>query len=346
MSLLLKVRQPTRISVPVLISAVFCLVLVGIPMGGGASPFDVGRQYEAVQTEFVEPTRVKLSNSQDEFVEPGTLSLAIQPKLKQRPVSLVSKQQVSRLLVTQGLLPDFIESAPLMDDVQDKDPSDPRLQRDGHAWALSQAFASSVGADPWALDGIGFPNVETHGPKVQSNYKPYKAVLDWKLAGGDEGEWEPVPAVYCMGLSAQQIADRAETHERRILSYAIEYGVSASLVKAVITKESCFNTKAVSKAGAEGLMQLMPDTARWLKVTDRNDVNQNLSAGIRYLAELRQRFGTEELALAAYNAGPGNVERHGGIPPFAETQQYVVSVMAHYRRYVATSRFANQRISY
>ena len=93
-------------------------------------------------------------------------------------------------------------------------------------------------------------------------------------------------------------------------------------------------------------MQLMPDTARWLKVTDRNDVNQNLSAGIRYLAELRQRFGTEELALAAYNAGPGNVERHGGIPPFAETQQYVVSVMAHYRRYVATSRFANQRISY
>lgn len=224
--------------------------------------------------------------------------------------------------------------------------ADPRLIRDGHSWAFSDAFTAQVGADPWALPGIGFPNIETHSSRVVTNYKPYQAVVDWVPADSGNDAWEPVPAVYCMGLTTEQIAKRASRHERQILSYAIEHGVSASLVKAVITKESCFNTRAVSKAGAEGLMQLMPETARWLKVTDRSDVNQNLKAGIRYLSDLRKRFGTEELALAAYNAGPGNVERHGGIPPFAETQQYVESVMAHYRRYAATTRFANQQVSY
>lgn len=224
--------------------------------------------------------------------------------------------------------------------------ADPRLIRDGHSWAFSEAFTAQVGADPWALTGIGFPNIETHSSRVVTSYKPYQAVVDWVPADSGNDAWEPVPAVYCMGLTTEQIAKRASRHERQILSYAIEHGVSASLVKAVITKESCFNTQAVSKAGAEGLMQLMPETARWLKVTDRSDVNQNLKAGIRYLSDLRKRFGTEELALAAYNAGPGNVERHGGIPPFAETQQYVKSVMAHYRRYAATTRFANQQVSY
>ncbi len=249
-----------------------------------------------------------------------------------------------RLLGTTAF-PEFLTSA--AERITPSEAStDPRLIRDGHGWAFSKAFIAQVGSDPWALPGIGFPNIETHSARVVANYKPYHAVLDWVPAETGNEEWQPVPAVYCMGLTTEQIAKRAARHERQILSYAIEHGISASLVKAVITKESCFNTKAVSKAGAEGLMQLMPETARWLKVTDSSDVNQNLKAGIRYLSDLRKRFGTEELALAAYNAGPGNVERHGGIPPFAETQQYVKSVMAKYRRYAATSRFTNQQVSY
>jgi len=222
---------------------------------------------------------------------------------------------------------------------------DPRLPRAGNPRNLSDYFLSQVGADPWSLSGIGFPNIETHRGAADASYKPYHALIDWHENTAQDG-WTPVPAVYCMGLSAGQIAQRASTHERQILEYGQRYGVSPSLIKAVITKESCFDTQAISTAGAEGLMQLMPETARWLDVTDRADVDQNLAAGIRYLADLRDRFGSEELALAAYNAGPGNVERHGGIPPFQETQQYVKSVMAHYRSYVATSRYVNRNQPY
>ena len=318
------------------------MVLIGLPIGGGATPTSVAVEtvsdgYVPIETEFTEPMWA---------VEPdhALLDPANAAPL-QRPTNLATDAESLHLIGSNTRFSLFITPQSANFSAEPAEELDPRLQRKGHDWALSNAFAAKVGADPWALDGVGFPNVETHGPDVENQYKPFRALIDWSLVNAERGEWKPIPAVYCMGLSAQQIAERAETHERQILAYAIQFGVSASLVKAVITKESCFNTKAVSRVGAEGLMQLMPETARWLKVTDRNDVNQNLAAGIRYLADLRKRFGSEELALAAYNAGPGNVERHGGIPPFKETQQYVVSVMAHYRSYAATTRFANRRVS-
>ena len=105
------------------------------------------------------------------------------------------------------------------------------------------------------------------------------------------------------------------------------YAVSADLVKAVVRAESAFDPLAVSRVGAQGLMQLMPALARELGVTDPFDPRQNIMAGTRYLAQLLDaHHGNIELALASYNAGPGNVDRYNGVPPFRETKQYIKTI--------------------
>ncbi len=130
-----------------------------------------------------------------------------------------------------------------------------------------------------------------------------------------------------------QIANLAKRQdlEKLIEKYARRYGVDQDLVWAVVRQESGCNPRAVSPKGAMGLMQLMPGTAAMLGVSDAFDVEQNLAGGIKYLERCLNQFDQDvPLALAAYNAGPNNVVKYQGCPPFAETRQYVASVLKAY----------------
>ncbi|WP_292480405.1 lytic transglycosylase domain-containing protein [Methylophaga sp.] len=119
-----------------------------------------------------------------------------------------------------------------------------------------------------------------------------------------------------------------------VRTIAKKYKIDAALVRAVIHAESAFNAKALSKKGAQGLMQLMPGTAKDLGVTNAFDVQQNIEGGVKYLAGLLNTFdGDIKLATAAYNAGPGAVKRFKGIPPYAETEVYVERVGILHQRY-------------
>jgi soluble lytic murein transglycosylase-like protein len=119
-----------------------------------------------------------------------------------------------------------------------------------------------------------------------------------------------------------------------ITAAASRHGVDPALLAGLVKQESGFNANAVSPAGAQGLTQLMPATAAGLGVTDPTDPAQALEGGAKYLRQQLDRFGGDVgKALAAYNAGPGAVERFGGVPPYAETQEYVRRVQAHAEQY-------------
>ncbi|GEM_PF-6941947 len=122
--------------------------------------------------------------------------------------------------------------------------------------------------------------------------------------------------------------DRYSAYIRKASSM---YGVPEAMIRAVIRQESGGNPDAVSSSGATGLMQLMPATAKSLGVSDAYDAYQNILGGTKYLSQLYLKYENWELALAAYNAGSGNVDKYNGIPPFTETRNYVVKVMGYYR---------------
>ncbi|WHH58431.1 lytic transglycosylase domain-containing protein [Petroclostridium sp. X23] len=122
--------------------------------------------------------------------------------------------------------------------------------------------------------------------------------------------------------------------EKAVNDASKKYGIPSNIVSAVIAAESNFNPTALSSKGAQGLMQLMPGTAKSLGVNNPWDITQNIEGGVKYLKEQLDQFGGDlKLALAAYNAGPNSVTKHNGVPPYAETQDYVKKILGSIDEY-------------
>lgn len=162
--------------------------------------------------------------------------------------------------------------------------------------------------------------------QVQSRIRAIQALI---------GETNRSNEAFGEALQAAQAGSAAAGSPERfrglIQDASARTGVSADLIAAVIRAESGFNPKAVSPVGAQGLMQLMPGTAAQLGVTDPFDPRQNVLGGAEYLREQLTRFGSLEKAIAAYNAGPGAVQKYGGVPPYPETKSYVQRVLGYLR---------------
>jgi len=151
----------------------------------------------------------------------------------------------------------------------------------------------------------------------------------------------PTATKSCTGVTRDILNNRAKPHMNWVQHYAQLYELDHRLVKSVIEVESCFDAYAVSRVGARGLMQLMPATAKELGVSEPFNARQNIRGGTSYLRKMMNRFdGDVKLALAAYNAGPGAVEKYKGIPPYKETQSYVKRILKKFRAYSPDSKIS------
>jgi soluble lytic murein transglycosylase-like protein len=158
---------------------------------------------------------------------------------------------------------------------------------------------------------------DSSGTLVLSNTPKDAAAATFAVAGGRSD----------IRTTRRALSGRAAEFEPLVLEHALANGVRPALVRGVIQAESAFNPLALSHKGAMGLMQLMPATASDYNVVDAYDPAQNIRAGVAYLKSLLTRYGqNEELALAAYNAGPGAVRKYGAVPPYRETRNYIARI--------------------
>ncbi|VDC32103.1 lytic transglycosylase domain-containing protein [Pseudogemmobacter humi] len=188
-----------------------------------------------------------------------------------------------------------------------------------------------------ALAGPGLTEpLKLHGSSKSRNsvFESQKALLDGKLSKQYSGSVKLTPSYKAGKAEAAEggeaVPRYAGKYKGEHLEHAREaarkHGIPEDLFLRLVQRESGWNPNAVSHKGATGLAQLMPGTARLLGV-DINDPKQNLEGGARYLKMMHAKFGSWKLALAAYNAGPGAVEQHGGVPPYAETKAYVAAIL-------------------
>ncbi len=190
----------------------------------------------------------------------------------------------------------------------------------GFAVAMAACIATPALADIYSFRDekgvVHFTNIKGLDPRFKLIRK--------------EGALNPVS--YTPTAPYTPTADELQRYAAIVKTASQTYGVEASLVHAVISAESNYNANAVSRTGAQGIMQLMPDTAKRYGVRNSYDPIENIHAGTKYLRDLLAMFkGRMDLALAAYNAGENAVIRSNGIPPYAETRSYVPRVLGYYR---------------
>ncbi|MGE4404374.1 lytic transglycosylase domain-containing protein [Pseudomonas sp.] len=197
----------------------------------------------------------------------------------------------------------------------------------GQDLQLDRVFASLTPSEPTRspislVDSLSVPSWMRGGAKVLTPHLNLPAYTSISVENCGPVAYAPHPS-----LNASQEL-RRQRYFQQMAAAACGAGVPVELFDALIIQESRYNPFALSSKGASGLTQLMPDTARGLGVFDRWSITQNLAGGARYLRKQLDAFGNWALALGAYNAGPGNITKYGGLPPFRETRGYVRTILS------------------
>ncbi len=207
-------------------------------------------------------------------------------------------------------------------------------QRIAQITGTAQAAAPAAVAVPASAAATGPDGMPVLDPSSLAG-TPFASLVQAALAGQSDASLGALGGGSGVAARPDGPAPVAPDEIDRLVSAnAATWNVDPSLVKAIIANESGYDANATSGAGAQGLMQLMPGTASGLGVSNAYDPAQNVWGGTRYIKGLLDRFGGNvPLAVAAYNAGPGAVEKYGGVPPYAETQNYVQNVLASYEKY-------------
>ena len=201
--------------------------------------------------------------------------------------------------------------------------------------ARQDAYGGMAGALMQGLTGDTSGSAQAQGYAQAQEYAPG---LGHTQAQGVTGAVPGAPHD-TLRANIDHINRRGDTQTRRIIEDAIQrasaqYGIDHNLIRAIITQESSFSPNSLSSAGAQGLMQLMPDTAASLGVGNPWDIYENIDGGTRYIRKHLENYnGDLSLALAAYNAGSGAVRRFNGVPPYKETQDYIKKVIGYYEQY-------------
>lgn len=198
------------------------------------------------------------------------------------------------------------------------------------------SYSNCVPYVPTRYVKVAAPRRSTGSRSSTSELSPYRALGDLKVLSYRDSANQKL-AERWVSYSTWDDRLRQWIPAQLQLSSLIEeqarsHGIDPLIIEIIVAHESAFNPSATSGVGAQGLMQLMPETAADLGVSNAYDPVQNVAAGTRYFASLYRQFGDLALALAAYNAGPGNVMSYGTVPPFAETQNYVYSIGSEYLR--------------